>query len=478
MTDPGGTASGKPAPMLVGSLALQVHNSTGDTLRVRVHYVRSDGAQALLPGESVFVRLRGQRSPSKQSLEAVITQLRGEKLPAPLPAHVKAVLTVLERLSDPHGAAVSIGPSAALLARAIPATHRGPRLARRAELDPLAAELTRLLAPAGSGAKLDRTDARRLLDELNPHHSTPFLVRGAKSLFKRLASASSVAVPAHATVVLPLRFLALMPLKGGRAPPEPAPPSALAGTVFIELVNHEEQPLVVPLAASSAPPDGVSLERSAIGLSPATTKAKTTIAIVGPGVASYVASVSAGRRSFTLHNDAGGVAKFTLSAFKLDPEDPQRATAALRLTNHAQPGQYHGEESLVELVPSALQLEITVRDRLPLWLAFLLVAIGVLIGTAAQRLYALRAQRRALATALHESFAKLNAPQISGVKAASWNIDELKEIATKLIGEIALARDDGDIRESTDRVLDVIARLQRWLRLEPAARRVVCVAEE
>ncbi|HUA74042.1 MAG TPA: hypothetical protein VL988_04720 [Solirubrobacteraceae bacterium] len=481
-SDPG-TRSGEvvPSPSLVGSLVFQVHNAGDSPLRIRLHYVRDDGAQVILPGESVFARLRGQRSPTKAALEAVIARLEPTELPHGLSGRAEAILSALAKLREPQpDVKTTADVPPALLGRTLRALRRGRRPVARKELDRLAAELSQLLAPPASGAKLGRADVERVLADLRPGRSQEVVVRMARWLFKRLSAGSSVAVPPHATVVLPVRFLALMPLRGGKVA-APATVSGLGGVLFVERTDAEAQPLTVPVVPSVPAPEGVALERSSIGLAPATTKATTTIAIVGPGVATYVGSVSAHRRRFALHNDAGGVADFTLGAFTLDRDDPQRATAQLKLTNHAQPGQYHGNASIAELIPAAPQLDITVRDRLPLWLAFVVVALGVLVGTVAQRLYTMRSQRRELSKALDRSFETLKAiPMLMrGVSAgnvAAWDISELKETAKELQDEIAGARDDADIRESTDRLLDVIARLQRWLRIEPASRRLLAIS--
>lgn len=481
-----------PRLALVGHLTLEVHNSAPATVRFRVHYLRDDGFQVRLPGESRYVRLLGQPSPTKLALDAVIERLTDRPRRESLPARAADALRALGLLAVAHPTTSSAVRLEAGLTRLVVRALRHPIWrVKRAELDRLAPELSSLLAPRGSGVKLKLADVRRLLGHLDAALSLPRatgdtsaapatlgrLVATAKWLFRLISNRATLAVGSHGTVVLPLRFLPLSP-SGGSARAAPASPSALDGMITVEPAGSAGEPISVPVTASTATSDGVSLERSTATLSATSffsRYGRTTVALVGPGVEAFVSSVSGRARSFSIHNDGGGVAKLELGQFTLDPTDPARATAKLTLENHPPPGQYHDKVWLAELVPGSSRLQIALLERLPFWFAWLLVLIGVVFGDLAGRLYALNSQRRDLSKALDESLANL--AQMPSPEPAAWDIGELKKSAEKLQNEVADARSDKDIRESTDSALDVIAKLNRWLRLEATAERLATVAD-
>jgi hypothetical protein len=485
-----------PRVALVGHLTLEVQNSTPKTVRFRVHYLRDDGFQVRLPGESSYVRLLGQPSPTKLALYAVIQRLQrltNRPRRKPLAARVADALRALGLLAIAHPTTNSVVKlDNRLTRRVVHALRRPIWRVKRAELGRLAAEFSVLVARRSSGVKLKRADVRRLLGHLRvallrahaTGSDTPAaaatlgpLAGVAKWLFRLISNRATLAVGSHSAVVLPLRFLPLSP-SSGLARTAPAPPSALDGTITVEPAGSASEPISVPVSASTTAPDGVELERASVTVSATSFFARfgrTTVALAGPGMEAFVSSVSARARSLSIHNDGGGVAKLKLGRFTLDPADPARATAELTLENHPPPGQYHDKVWLAELVPGSSRLEITLLVRLPFWFAWLLVFVGVFLGDLTGRIYALNSQRRALSKALKNSFNQLDRAERS--EPAAWDVSDLDKSGRDLQKEINDARSDKDIRESTDRALDVIARLNRWLRLEPVAERLARVAE-
>jgi hypothetical protein len=226
--------------------------------------------------------------------------------------------------------------------------------------------------------------------------------------------------------------------------------------------------------------------------------ASATVTLVGPHAAQFAALGA--REKFVLHNADDNEVKLELRAFK--PASRGVAEATLVLTSNPPAGRYTGEVTLFPFSPTAQRLKLTVNSHLPLWLAIVLVAIGVAFGVMGKALYALKTRRDVLLAAVEEVETRVGevrtglGEQVSDVADVTWYLDDLAIAGTlgssqaaaaplgvlsgvdALRNRIAEARNDKDLEEDTTAVLEVVARVQRWLRLAPAAWRLQLVREE
>jgi hypothetical protein len=181
----------------------------------------------------------------------------------------------------------------------------------------------------------------------------------------------------------------------------------------------------------------------------------------------------------------------TVESLTAAPNDPDRATAKITVANVG-PGRYTGDLPLWELTPGSPAVSVELQDYRSRWMAFVLLLAGTVVGGLLLRLAALARRRDLLDEVLDESLAAHHAvaPQPSGV--VSWNLSALldenghtvgpREIvrhqgASALKTSIRTARTNSDLDKDATRVLDMVARIQRWLRVEPAARLLAMVQE-
>jgi hypothetical protein len=252
--------------------------------------------------------------------------------------------------------------------------------------------------------------------------------------------------------------------------------------------------LLVPLAGSaSAAGVGAELKLEPAELTLANDswgdRPKATVTLVGPGAAAFALANSA-PRNVVLHDAGGHEARVVLEAFS--SAGANLAEARLRLENDPPPGRYGGGE--VTLFPhssEAPRMKLTVASHRSFLLAIALVFLGVLVGVLAKALYALNARRDVLLAAVAEADDRVNEvstgldADVDVVARVTWYLDDLATARGQAAGansplgalsgvqalraRIAEARNDKDLEEDTGAVLEVVARIQRWLRLAPAA---------
>jgi hypothetical protein len=289
----------------------------------------------------------------------------------------------------------------------------------------------------------------------------------------------SFTIGPHVTAALPLHFT-LTPHR---------PSSALEGTLYIGLHNYS-QAIAVPVEVSVPAPPGLRLESGELTLSndrPGDLPT-TTLTLVGPGAAVFAGAVDT-RSSFVLHDAKNHEAMVDLSDFK--EVTPGVASAKLSLANDPAPGAYKGELTLFPLSPGAPRLTLKVNSHLPVWITILCVLAGVLFGDVALRLYALNQRRDTLFRALRDVLRRFQfaEKELHSRKVGQiiWSLDDLAEKDSlprpqstsrkpgslpwveALFVKINEARNDRDLDQDTDAVLEVVARIQRWLRLAPGA---------
>jgi hypothetical protein len=299
--------------------------------------------------------------------------------------------------------------------------------------------------------------------------------------YVRLVSASQpngrwLTIAPHATTALALHFT-LTPGK---------PSSALEGALDVVLSGFR-QVMAVPLKVSLLAPPGLRLEPGELTLSNDRGKHRptTTLTLVGPGAGAFAGAADT-RASFALYDANNDEVKLKLGAFS--EVQPGIASATLSIANNPYPGAYKGEIALFSLSPSAPRLALKVNSHRSVWLVILLVLLGVAIGGLAPRLFALNQRRNTLFRELGAARRRFDAAENTlpaGVNSEIWSLGDLAE-ADSLPGEqthggasqglagvdalyakIAEARNDRDLDGDTGAVLEVVARLQRWLRLAP-----------
>jgi hypothetical protein len=296
----------------------------------------------------------------------------------------------------------------------------------------------------------------------------------------------SFTIPAHVTVALPLHFT-LTPHR---------PVSALEGTLYIGLSNYS-QTVAVPLKVTVPAPPGLRLEPGELTLSndrPGD-RASTTVTLVGPGAAVFADAVDV-RHKFVVHDSDDHEAHVSLSSFK--ELAPGVAEAKLSVANDPAPGAYKGELAVFSLSPEAPSLTVKINSHLAVWITILCVLLGVLAGGLAPRLYALNQRRDTLLRALRDArgrFRLVGNRLPTNVRCGIWGLEDLAEMdalspegevresgrlpgVEALYARIERARNDRDLDEDTNAVLEVVARIQRWLRLAPAVWELLYVVAE
>ena len=216
-----------------------------------------------------------------------------------------------------------------------------------------------------------------------------------------------------------------------------------------------------------------------------------------------------------------------------ESNNPNRVRALIELEEgEPGPGKYSGTLALSNLATDAPEITIELSSGRGLFCMLILVVIGALLGGLFTRLVAFAGRRRMLLKALDQSAKAFKTVCDSDAAASWWPGDLLGGSVTCLEGKeptplgevtkpkgwrrvwnwlllrlgtawaaltnrhstnaqefrlhglqgliisIERARSSKDLDEDTDRALNMVARIQRWLRIEPAARRLAVVAEK
>ncbi len=278
------------------------------------------------------------------------------------------------------------------------------------------------------------------------------------------------------------------------APGEPA--SAIDGSLILKVAS--EKPLVVPISGEIRSFKGLSVLPSTLPMDSDHDRAKVTL--VGPDVVAYLRSHGSETPTAILYGDGSDTSEAKLelpSAAEIASSDhPNRATATVKLTN-ADPtaGKYTGKLALSSLSTEAPTVEVELHSHRSYWLLVGLALLGVIAGGILTRLVTTAMRRRLLSDVLDQSYTAYRYVLGLGFETDSWRLEDLlaenpveggpnpPPSASRLQGlpalkeSIASARSSGDLDEDATRVLDMIARMQRWLRVEPVARRLAIVSE-
>ena len=304
----------------------------------------------------------------------------------------------------------------------------------------------------------------------------------------------SIVVPARAIRMLRLRFS----LGSGE------PLSALDGTLGIRVLEPSTQVIGIPVTSSVPDPADLRLEPSELTLPTelGKDKAHAKLTVVGPDARLLLTAVNA-QHTLSLHSGNGHEVAIEVSQFVPDEGKPGRVSATISVAGYAAPGAYRGDVTLFSLSPHAPRLTLTVNSHRAWWCAVLWVLVGVLVSAFLLRLLALNQRRNVLLAALSEALERLVAVrpkrrrggqltrrEAREVRVAMWSMDDLASYPADAEGlpgvsllspagdlsdvealrrRIKSARNDRDLDDDADTVLEVIARIQRWLRLAPTA---------
>lgn len=273
--------------------------------------------------------------------------------------------------------------------------------------------------------------------------------------------------------------------------PPGEPVSAVDGSLVLELDGE-----TTAVAIAGAPPEfkDVVVRPKTIVLDG--DESTATLTLSGPGVPGFLRRRGPSIAAAELYDGSGNSAKVTVGlpgAGEVVAEgNPYRAQATIELPDDAPPpGKYTGTLLLSDL-SDALAVELDLRSNRSILCLIALALLGVLVGGLLSRLVALASRRSLLLKVLDESMTAYRYVLGSGGQTRSWRLEDLLDEppsaassqGTRLQGVPALrasiesARSSQDLDEDAARVLDTIARIQRWLRVEPVARRLALLAED
>lgn len=287
----------------------------------------------------------------------------------------------------------------------------------------------------------------------------------------------------------------LLPLSIGFVLPPDASPSAIDGDVILTAKGDEAASLSVPISGGLREFKEISVSPATLRMDSNESEAKITLS--GSEVAEFLRFAGLGSgRAFTLRDDSGQATQVTVSfppAEDIARDHPHLAKGTVRLDGDPDYGKYTGKLKLSDLLAEAPTVEVELHaHRCFLWF-IVLAFLGVLFGGLATRLVAFAIRRRQLLELLKQSKAAYDHVREFSSETASWHLGDLfgelgdgtpAQDEGRLQGlaglrtSIEAARSSKDLDEDTDRVLDMVARIQRWLRLEPAARRLAMVDKE
>jgi hypothetical protein len=266
------------------------------------------------------------------------------------------------------------------------------------------------------------------------------------------------------------------------------PPSEVDGSLVMKLDGEAVAVAVTGVAQSFK---GLSVRPASLKMDSDQKSAQVTL--LGPDVLEFLRSSGPGLSTATLYGDDGETAKVKLELPTVTDAargNPDRAEATVTPIGADPPaGKYTGKLSLSDLVPEAPTIDVELSSRRGFCLLIFLAFLGVLVGGVLSRLVALAMRRRQLLAFLKQSMDAYEYVLGTG-ETKSWSLEDLlgngdaEPNENRLQGLPALehsiekARSTSDLDEDAKRVLDMIARLQRWLRVEPVARRLTLICDQ
>lgn len=321
-------------------------------------------------------------------------------------------------------------------------------------------------------------------------------------LARRAADLRPVSEGARAAPVFPLRASTprRLPIRVALAPG--LDPSSLRGLLLLESRQgtgarrtRRTRTLAITAAPASPPPEDPALSDIVFQPSKLTVTTEdpsqetAEVTLLGDGLGDALARGPLESSVRLRDGDSELIA--TIEVAKSEPGSPDRATGTVTFSGDPGPGKYADKLPLSDSSPASpvLDVEVSVRKNF-IW-ALLLIYVGALIGGFLVKAALISRRRVLLQEAVDQSVTDYERVRRDGTPK-SWDLsdflgDELDKPAPStsvatlqgvsgIRTSLANARNDGDLDEDTERVLDLVARIQRWLRLEPAVRRLHMVA--
>jgi hypothetical protein len=303
--------------------------------------------------------------------------------------------------------------------------------------------------------------------------------------------------------------------------PAGVPVASIGGKLLLGLGGKDEDK---PIPIEGAPHEfkGVTVTPTTIVLDSDDPSGEVTL--TGPDVVDLLRSLALGKTGAILRDDAGdtavAVAEFPNVHQVETSSNPDSVQGEVTLNGDPSPGKYTGKLPLTHAAAEGPSIEIELRSHRSLCLMVLFVLLGIVVVGLIGRLIALATRRSIMLEALDQSVDAYECVEKSG-KTRAWRLDDLlgvregagRHAALHAVGEvgqeedqaegkhvigfapddykglrlqglpalresIAEARSSKDLDEDADRTLDMIARIQRWLRVEPVARLLQAVSEE
>ena len=278
--------------------------------------------------------------------------------------------------------------------------------------------------------------------------------------------------------------------------------ATLSGSLV--LTAGQGKPVSVPVTVEVRTFSGLTVSPSTLSIDSGEPNADLTVE--GPELAEYLESHGGEELNTTLHGDGDDTA--TASLKLRGAGGATRLTSTLTVSGDPPAGKYTGKLVLPELSADTGTATIELNQRksclclvLTFILLLLVVFVGIFVTGIGTRVVTMATRRTLLKEVLDQTYnvfvyvLKRRERDGKPIEIASWLLDDLlgedpksRENATvrpgrlqglpALRASIETARSSADLDEDADRVLDMIARMQRWLRVEPLVRRLALVKAE
>ncbi|HEY8808979.1 MAG TPA: hypothetical protein VIM28_03055 [Solirubrobacterales bacterium] len=343
-------------------------------------------------------------------------------------------------------------------------------------------------------------------------HSTTKEVKTVEIRYQPKSGTDPIALPGGSDRVfllgdvenpLKMRHEESLSLTIGFAVPLAESATTIDGSLIVSLKG--EKPQIVPVSGEARTFKGVTITPSTL---PMDSEDRTaTVTLEGPELVEYLRSHGSEESSAILHSEGSDTAEATLTLPSAEDvevgEHTSRAKATVTLADtDPAAGKYTGKLSLANLSTETGSVSIELHAHDCFWLLVALVLLGIVVTGFGSRLVTTASRRKLLGTVLNQTLEAFRYSARPGAVKA-WHLDDLldedpgredsKQKADDappapkggrlqglpaLLDSISTARSSKDLDEDADRVLDMIARMQRWLRVEPVARRLSRVVEK
>lgn len=280
--------------------------------------------------------------------------------------------------------------------------------------------------------------------------------------------------------------------------------SALDGTLRVSIEGGE--PAELPVNGEARTYSGVTVAPDALTVDSSEDSAK--LALEGPELIEYLRSHGGEELRALLYDDGGDTANAMLTlptaADALEEDEYVRAgtrgeyrvESEVKLTHPTfAAGKFSGKLVLPGLPTEANSVAVELHAHWSFWVTMLAVLLGIAVTGVGTRIVTMAGRRRLLTSALEQTYSVFVYVVRRPGEIASWHLDDLlgedptegEPMRTPPAGRlqglpalwesVATARSSADLDEDATRVLDMVARMQRWLRVEPVARRLVLLRD-